>query len=126
MGADCLIPSRWPGLYRVSLLPSNIELVFWYPCPVRCHIELTCWLTDDGPLTEGECERLVLTLSTYLNQAGGKPDIKAYLGEKLLCITASSLFESSSVIRDRKADMTYIRDAVIAALKEAGMLEEGS
>jgi len=93
---------------------------------VRCHVELTAWIEDEGPLTEGDQERLILTLSTYLNQAGGKPEIKAWLGDELLCITASSLFEPSSVIRDKKADMAYIRDAVRAALKEAGMLEEGS
>lgn len=88
---------------------------------MKCHVELTCWLEDDGTVTEGDAERLVLTLSTYLTQAGGKPEIKAYLGDGLLCITAAAIAEPSSEIRNRKADMTYIRDAVKAALKEAGM-----
>lgn len=66
----------------------------------------------------------MLTLSTYLNQAGGKPDIKAYLGEELLCITAAAIAEPSSTIRNKKADMAYIRDAVKAALQEAKMTGE--
>jgi hypothetical protein len=93
---------------------------------VRCHIELTCWIEVDDPVTEGDQDRLVLTFATYLNQAGGKPEIKAYLGDKLLCITAAAIAEPSSVIRNKKADMAYIRDAVNAALKEAGLIEAGS
>lgn len=91
---------------------------------MRCHVELASWIETDDPVTEGDQERLVLTFSTYLNQAGGKPEINAWLGDKLLCLTASSLFEPTSVIRDKKADMAYIRDAVKAALKEANMLED--
>lgn len=91
---------------------------------MRCHIELTSWIETDDPVTEGDQERLVLTFSTYLNQAGGKPEINAWLGDGLLCLTASSIFEPTSVIRDKKADMAYIRDAVKAALQEAKMTEE--
>jgi len=63
----------------------------------------------------------MLTISTYLNQAGGKPEIKAWLGDGLLCITASAMAEPSSVIRNKKADMAYVKDAIDAALKEAGL-----
>lgn len=90
---------------------------------MRSFIELTAWLETDDPVTEGDAERLTLTFSTYLTQSGGKPDIKAYLGEGLLCLTASSIFEPSSVIRSKKADLSYIRNAVDAALKEAGLAE---
>jgi hypothetical protein len=93
---------------------------------VRCHTEFCSWIETDDPVTEDDAECLVLTFATYLTQAGGKPEIKAYLGDKLLCITAAAIAEPSSVIRNKKADMAYIRDAVNAALKEAGLIEAGS
>ena len=96
---------------------------FCYYSNMRSHTELTCWIETEDPVTKGDQDRLTLTLATYLNQAGGKPDIKAYLGEGLLCITASAISEPSSTIRNRKADMEYVKNAVDAALKEAGLAE---
>ena len=90
---------------------------------MRSFTELTTWIETDDPVTSGDAERLTLTFSTYLTQAGGKPDIKAYLGEGLLCITASAIAEPTAIIRNKKADMEYIRNAVDAALKEAGLAE---
>jgi len=88
---------------------------------MRSHTELCTWVETDDPVTDGDRDRLMLTISTYLNQAGGKPEIKAWLGDGLLCITASAMAEPSSVIRNKKADMAYVKDAIDAALKEAGL-----
>jgi hypothetical protein len=88
---------------------------------MKCHVELSVFLSTTEEVTKGDLDRVVHTISTYLSSCGGVPHVECIIPEiegDALCVTA---YATAGIPRGTLQDASYIRRQVTAGLQKSGM-----